>query len=82
MADNKRRRVVVVGLDGATLDVIRPLIEVGRLPTLARLMREGAHGELTTTIPPVTAPAGCLRPGPGATDPPTGRGFFGCRRPR
>lgn len=55
--NDTRRRVVVVGLDGATLDVIRPLVEAGRLPTLARLMQDGAHGELTTTIPPVTAPA-------------------------
>jgi predicted AlkP superfamily phosphohydrolase/phosphomutase len=57
MTDTPRRRVVVVGLDGATLDVIRPLVQAGRLPTLARLMQDGAHGELTTTIPPVTAPA-------------------------
>ena len=48
---------MVVGLDGATLDVIRPLVEAGRLPTLARRMQEGAHGKLTTSIPPVTAPA-------------------------
>jgi predicted AlkP superfamily phosphohydrolase/phosphomutase len=53
----KRPRVIVVGLDGATFDVIRPLIEAGQLPTLARLMREGAHGNLRTTIPPVTASA-------------------------
>jgi predicted AlkP superfamily phosphohydrolase/phosphomutase len=50
-------KVFVVGLDGATWDVIAPWAEEGRLPTLARLLREGAHGDLTTVIPPMTAPA-------------------------
>jgi len=50
-------RVVVIGLDGATLDLIRPWAEEGKLPNLARLMQEGVSGELRSTIPPVTAPA-------------------------
>lgn len=51
------QRVVVVGLDGATFDLIRPWAEAGYLPTLSRLMREGAHGDLRSTVPPMTAPA-------------------------
>lgn len=51
------RRVVVIGLDGATFDLIKPWAEAGDLPTLARLMREGAHGTLHSTIPPMTGPA-------------------------
>ncbi|MCI0398668.1 MAG: DUF2304 family protein [Chloroflexi bacterium] len=50
-------KVVVVGLDGATFDLITPWAAEGRLPTLARLMRQGAHGPLRSTIPPMTAPA-------------------------
>jgi len=50
-------RVLVVGLDGATFDLIRPWAEEGHLPTMARLLREGAHGELRSTLPPVTSPA-------------------------
>jgi predicted AlkP superfamily phosphohydrolase/phosphomutase len=50
-------KVFVVGLDGATLDLIAPWAAQGELPTFARLMREGACGELTTVIPPMTAPA-------------------------
>lgn len=46
------RRVLVIGLDGATFNVIKPLIAQGRLPTLARLMREGAHVPLRSTIQP------------------------------
>ncbi len=46
------RRVLVIGLDGATFNVINPLIAQGHLPTLARLMREGAHAPLRSTIQP------------------------------
>ncbi|MDH4208093.1 MAG: alkaline phosphatase family protein [Anaerolineae bacterium] len=54
MAESK---VVIIGLDGATLDLIEPWVQQGKLPNLARLIREGASGELRSTIPPVTAPA-------------------------
>lgn len=49
--------LLVLGLDGAALDMIDPLIEQGRLPHLARLKREGASGKLRSTLPPVTAAA-------------------------
>ncbi len=39
-------RVLIIGLDGGTLDLIGPWAAAGRLPNLARLMREGAHGRL------------------------------------
>lgn len=51
------RKVFCVGLDGATFDVIDPLIRQGRLPTLARLLESGAHGYLASTVPPLSAPA-------------------------
>jgi predicted AlkP superfamily phosphohydrolase/phosphomutase len=50
-------RVWVIGLDGATFDLIRPWAERGDLPTFSRLMAEGAWGEVTSTIPPITGPA-------------------------
>jgi predicted AlkP superfamily phosphohydrolase/phosphomutase len=50
-------KVLVVGLDGATFDVIRPLAADGRLPTLAYLMKEGASGSLRSNIPPITPSA-------------------------
>jgi predicted AlkP superfamily phosphohydrolase/phosphomutase len=43
--------VTVLGLDGATLDLIRPCVERGELPGFARLLREGAWGALRSTIP-------------------------------
>jgi len=50
-------RVLVLGLDGATLDIIEPLARSGRLPHFAKLMEEGAWGVLESTLPPVTIPA-------------------------
>jgi predicted AlkP superfamily phosphohydrolase/phosphomutase len=55
-AENKRR-VIVIGLDGATFDLIRPWIEDGTMPTLKRLMQKGASGVLTTTLPPISSSA-------------------------
>jgi len=46
------RQVMVIGLDGATFRVIRPLVEAGRMPYLARLIEEGVHGVLWSTEPP------------------------------
>jgi len=51
------RRVLVLGLDGASFDIIEPMAKSGRLPNLARLIEEGSSGILESTIPPVTIPA-------------------------
>ena len=51
------KRVLVLGVDGATYDVIVPMVESGRLPNFKRLMEEGAWGVLESTVPPVTIPA-------------------------
>lgn len=50
-------KLLVIGLDGATWEVMQPLIDTGQLPHLRRLMNEGTWGKLRSTIPPVTAPA-------------------------
>jgi predicted AlkP superfamily phosphohydrolase/phosphomutase len=51
------RQVIVIGLDGATFDVLSPLIGEGRLPNLENLMKTGTWGRLRTVIPPGTGPA-------------------------
>ncbi|MCO6438694.1 MAG: alkaline phosphatase family protein [Phycisphaerae bacterium] len=50
-------KVMIIGLDGATFDVLGPLIEEGRLPRLAELVRTGASGILESTTPPITPAA-------------------------
>lgn len=49
--------VLVIGLDGATLDLMSPLMEQGVMPNLRRIVDSGCHGPLNSTMPPVTAPA-------------------------
>jgi len=52
-----KTKMLIVALDGATFDIIQPLIEQGKLPNLARLMSEGAWGKCRSTVPPMTFPA-------------------------
>jgi predicted AlkP superfamily phosphohydrolase/phosphomutase len=51
------QRVAVIGLDGATLDLLRPIAAAGYMPRLAGLLAQGAAGPLTSSIPPITAAA-------------------------
>src|ERR1044072_2473924 len=47
-------KVFVLGLDGATWDVIAPLVQAGEMPELARLMAQGASGSLRSVFPPLS----------------------------
>src|SRR6185295_2853001 len=49
-------KTVIIGLDGATFDIIKPLAQAGRLPILSRLMREGSFAPLRSTILPNSFP--------------------------
>ncbi len=51
------RRALIIGLDGATFDLIDPLMKSGEMPALAALREHAAWGPLTSTIPPTTPPA-------------------------
>ncbi len=53
----EKRTFWLIGLDGATFDLILPWAAAGELPTLAGLLEEGAWGPLASTIPPVSFPA-------------------------
>jgi predicted AlkP superfamily phosphohydrolase/phosphomutase len=50
-------RLLVIGLDGATLDLIEPWACAGYLPNLAALMAQGSVGRLRSTLPAMTLPA-------------------------
>ncbi len=47
-------KVFVLGLDGATWDLVKPLADSGELPNLARLMAAGASGTLHSVFPPLS----------------------------
>lgn len=51
------RRLLVVGLDGLTFDLIRPWVEEGLLPNFERIMKEGAFGNLESSIPALSPTA-------------------------
>lgn len=45
-------RVFIFGIDGATFDLINPLIDKGKLPNLEKLVKEGCKAVLHSTTPP------------------------------
>lgn len=47
-------KVFVLGIDGATWDLLGPLAESGDLPVLSRLMNRGASGTLHSVFPPLS----------------------------
>lgn len=50
-------RLLIIGLDGATFDVLDPLMEAGRMPALRAFIENGAAGVLHSTKPPITPAA-------------------------
>lgn len=50
-------RVFIISLDGATFDVIKPLVRQGYMPNIGAMMSTGVSAELESVAPPVTAPA-------------------------
>ena len=50
-------RILALGVDGADYDLVRELLALGRLPTIARVAGAGAFGPLRSTIPAVTPTA-------------------------
>jgi predicted AlkP superfamily phosphohydrolase/phosphomutase len=51
------RRVLVLGLDGGTFDLLDPLFEAGELPYLRSLVRKGVRAPLRSVYPAKTIPA-------------------------
>lgn len=47
-------KTLIIGLDGATFDIIGPMIEKGKLKNLKRLIERGVKGNLRSTIPPLS----------------------------
>lgn len=52
----EKTKVIVIGLDGASFELIDPWIEEGALPTMRRIKEEGVYGDLISCLPPVTSP--------------------------
>jgi predicted AlkP superfamily phosphohydrolase/phosphomutase/tetratricopeptide (TPR) repeat protein len=51
---SSKKKVLVIGWDAAEWKVIMPLIQLGKMPALSRLMSRGVHGKLQTLDPPLS----------------------------
>jgi len=49
--------VIVIGIDGCTFNLLKPLADRGKIPTLERIMKEGCKGYLESCIPVSSIPA-------------------------
>lgn len=49
--------VYVFGLDGATFELMNPMLKQGELPNIAKLMQNGCYGELLSSNPDLSPPA-------------------------
>lgn len=54
---NSTHKLVVTGWDGATWDLLDPLMRAGRMPNLKRLVERGLRGRLQSTRPNHTSAA-------------------------
>ena len=50
-------RLLIIGLDAGTFDVLDPLVASGDMPSVGAILRRGARAELRSTFPPTTSPA-------------------------
>ncbi len=50
-------RMMILGLDGVSWRVTQQMVSEGRIPTLGRLIKEGAAGPLYSTIPAISPTA-------------------------
>ena len=55
MSNNVCSKIFIIGIDGGTLELVKPWAEQGKLPTFARIMQDGVVGELASTIQPISA---------------------------
>jgi len=50
-------KIVILGMDGATWNILSPLIEQNKLPNIKKLREKSAWAYLDSTVPPLTPPA-------------------------
>lgn len=50
-------RLLIIGLDAGTFDILDPLVASGDMPNVGAIFARGARAELLSTFPPTTSPA-------------------------
>jgi predicted AlkP superfamily phosphohydrolase/phosphomutase len=54
---NAGQKVLIIGLDGATFDVLGPIMDQGLMPNMKYIVETGTSGILNSTKPPITPAA-------------------------
>jgi predicted AlkP superfamily phosphohydrolase/phosphomutase len=52
-----KQHILIVGIDGASFNLIEPWLDGGMLPNFTQLAADGVRGDLESCLPPVTMPA-------------------------
>lgn len=52
-----KNSVLIIGIDGATWNLLKPWIKKGDLPTFKKLIDKGSEGDMKTVIPPLSCSA-------------------------
>ena len=64
MSSHKNKKVLIIGVDGGTWDILTPAMDQGFMPNLKNLVNTGASGILKSIIPTVTPAAwSCFQTG-------------------
>jgi predicted AlkP superfamily phosphohydrolase/phosphomutase len=50
-------KLLIVGIDSASFDLMVPWMQEGRLPNLSRCLEKGVYGDLKSVLPSMTPPA-------------------------
>jgi len=50
-------KILIIGIDGGTWKILDDAIEQGFMPYLQKLIKEGAYGSVSSTIPPISPSA-------------------------
>jgi len=48
------KKVLIIGLDGATFKIIYPMMKQGKLKDIRKIIENGTRGNLKSTIPPIS----------------------------
>ena len=59
MSSAANGRLLIIGLDAGTWDILDPLVASGDMPSLGRLLERSARAELLSTFPPTTLHDNC-----------------------
>lgn len=54
---SSQKKTWIIGLDGASFEILRPIMDAGKLPVLSGLLKNGASGVLRSTVVPFTPQA-------------------------